>query len=660
MPEFRRLTKAPSAFEIVPTTDDTDTSLFRVKDSSGNTLFEVNSAGGVTPGGRYDIRSYGALGNNIADDGLATHNAIAAANAAGGGTIIIPKGTWTWKSIPSIPANNNPLRIMGEGPGTIIKLTSTGKRAFDVAKVADRDEFRNLEIGNFSLDCNNVTGVDQHTLFGTLSGTGTGLSRVRFQNVYLHDIRSYNVPSDASMTTSHRYMVWIGVNHPAYAEGTQDYLKSIRLERLRAEGGNGGFFVGGIGPGPVSTATLNILCDDIQYHGLWHDSGLTGSNFTANNFFIGSEAKGGRYVLRDCYGKGSGDSGCEIDAPSICLLDNVQIDESFNTSFLLTNFGTPVDGASGQMVVYKACRAKQTSGAVGGGFTFTQLGTPTMGHIVLDDCSYFSQQVGIAAALRIGPATTIGSLTTRRFRLVEQGIDWTSGSAAPDTFSPIQFVGTAAEIRMRDTSVRMTGTRTGAGAVLHTTMMIRTGTFDIDIDGYTVDYQVTSMPTLSFRAFEFGLTATAGIKGSIRRFRIPTFTGGTLSRGVFLGASGTLAISPQLNIEDNDFTNLTANEVFFSGGLTDKVFLRRNRYITNPVPPSAITVTASPFTYQNLDGYAETVTVSGGTVSAIDIAPDGTTFTATGLTSGAFLIDNVTAIKVTYTVLPTMKKYPAK
>lgn len=70
----------------------------------------------------------------------------------------------------------------------------------------------------------------------------------------------------------------------------------------------------------------------------------------------------------------------------------------------------------------------------------------------------------------------------------------------------------------------------------------------------------------------------------------------------------------------------------------------------------AITVGASPFAYTAL---AEgTVTVSGGTVSAISITR-GATVVPTGVTAGVFPLSQGDIITVTYSVLPTMNFIPS-
>ena len=76
------------------------------------------------------------------------------------------------------------------------------------------------------------------------------------------------------------------------------------------------------------------------------------------------------------------------------------------------------------------------------------------------------------------------------------------------------------------------------------------------------------------------------------------------------------------------------------------------------VAPSGITVTASPFTYQNTTAFNGDVIISGGTVSNIEFTRDNTTFYTTGLLMGVLRLSPSDRVRVTYTVAPTMTYVP--
>ena len=74
--------------------------------------------------------------------------------------------------------------------------------------------------------------------------------------------------------------------------------------------------------------------------------------------------------------------------------------------------------------------------------------------------------------------------------------------------------------------------------------------------------------------------------------------------------------------------------------------------------PTAITVGASPYSYQNTTSYAVNVLVNGGTVSAVDFTRDNTTFYSVGVVAGMFTLSPYDRLRVTYTVAPTMTLIP--
>lgn len=70
---------------------------------------------------------------------------------------------------------------------------------------------------------------------------------------------------------------------------------------------------------------------------------------------------------------------------------------------------------------------------------------------------------------------------------------------------------------------------------------------------------------------------------------------------------------------------------------------------------TAITPEASPYSYQNTTPTEAQVSVSGGTISAIQQSYDASNWRATGMTAGMFNVPPMTYLKVTYTVVPTMR-----
>lgn len=75
-----------------------------------------------------------------------------------------------------------------------------------------------------------------------------------------------------------------------------------------------------------------------------------------------------------------------------------------------------------------------------------------------------------------------------------------------------------------------------------------------------------------------------------------------------------------------------------------------------PVSASNVTVGASPFTFQNT--VPGNMTVTGGTVSVIEISRDGTNYFSSGLLGGQFFLCPGDFVRVTYVVAPTLTWFP--
>jgi len=74
----------------------------------------------------------------------------------------------------------------------------------------------------------------------------------------------------------------------------------------------------------------------------------------------------------------------------------------------------------------------------------------------------------------------------------------------------------------------------------------------------------------------------------------------------------------------------------------------------NPRPATAITVTASPFTYKNTSGAPEYVHISGGTVTGLTL---NGTMGLTAATDTSILVPQGRTLTVTYAVAPTMTSF---
>jgi hypothetical protein len=73
---------------------------------------------------------------------------------------------------------------------------------------------------------------------------------------------------------------------------------------------------------------------------------------------------------------------------------------------------------------------------------------------------------------------------------------------------------------------------------------------------------------------------------------------------------------------------------------------------------SGITLTGSPFVWQNTGAAVATVIIFGGTVTLIELSRDGSTWYTSGLILGTFRVAPSDRLRVTYAVAPTMTLFP--
>jgi len=91
--------------------------------------------------------------------------------------------------------------------------------------------------------------------------------------------------------------------------------------------------------------------------------------------------------------------------------------------------------------------------------------------------------------------------------------------------------------------------------------------------------------------------------------------------------------------------------------MLNKVYAKNVKF-SGFMTPTAITVGASPFVYQNQDFIEEDIIISGGSVSNIAWSRDGTTYYNLGLTAGKIRLEPGEYLQITYTTAPTMTKVP--
>ena len=104
----------------------------------------------------YNPKDFGAAGDNTHDDTQAIKDAVAAAHAAGGGTVYATAGNYKLTDVITLPAGVN---IQGDGRGaTFFNQTGTNKRVFALAGGTD-NIYADLFMADFTANANGTAAV---------------------------------------------------------------------------------------------------------------------------------------------------------------------------------------------------------------------------------------------------------------------------------------------------------------------------------------------------------------------------------------------------------------------------------------------------------------------------------------------------------------------
>jgi hypothetical protein len=552
-----------------------------------------------------DIRAFGAIGDGSNDDALAMQAAIN--SLPDGGTVVIPPGVWTWKSVPGLPRNlSSRLIIRGSG-GAVIKLTSTGPRAFDFNKIADHDTFQNLELRNFDVDANSIGGL-HHIVLGTYIN-GTTTTRINLAHIAIGQIRVVNALVDSNTGTNHRLGVWLVVRQAAANEATQNSITDVLIEDYWQQGGNAAIAVNGSG-GSGNGPDLNVLVDNVTIDRWYHSLiSVPSVSFPSSHVQVGSRAKGGPIGCRvsNGYGEYSGDVGVEIDQINCVVTKNV-IRDSRNAHFLFTQFNNPDQGAGTQIYdVYNNSAIVISALTTYHAFSFRTASQTTpcpFGTVRMRDNSLLHNQAampGQAAAIMrddtgaVAAGTLRTSFECERFTAYFRGINYASATSV--TRAPIGISPTTAgynRVVLKEIDVRWSGTSTGGATLSLPAVEVYGTALDVSIDGVRSDYLgFTGLGTNGARILELGLAAASTLVGQavIRNCKFLDVGDSSAGFGINLSSSNlTVGANQSILIENCDFSKMAGGtEVAFNTGTKAKVYFNRNNWRIYPNTPKNVT-----------------------------------------------------------------------
>jgi hypothetical protein len=590
-----------------------------------------------------------------ASDAAAVVQSVITALGTGGGDVWL-SGSLAWGSIPRFSAGiTGHLRILGLG-GCKVTLSSAGPSLIAINYTADDATFQNVTVENLLLDAGNLSGATGvPTVFSTLS-SGVTYQAVNFDNITVRDIKATNLHDN-------QHGVGINMLHSGAGRGTQTTTTNVLIERVRVEGGKKGFEVCCHG-GPTATG-YNALVDQIRIYDCWHERSTAPVSFQVHvNYHVGNLAQGGLVHIKGCHGRYSGDVGIETNAIDYCLIENCDIGDSISACYYHTNYNA-APNPTRQVLRYVNCRGNRTGIDGGYGWQSANGGTGNANaqNYEIIDCERFKNRSASGTnpdAINIGGS--MGRVLIQNFRHDDKGMTGSTGGNVMNSIC-LQSTGANTVYLLRDVLLQVNGSTTNV-SWLHIGISV-IGDTSVQLHDWRNVRVITNVTgtTANSTGASFGVGgSTITVGGVIEGFRY-TNANDSAPIGVTMNQATTVTISqPPLVWRDCDFTGMT-NGTEFSYPLSgNKQFMRfeRVKFRTNPLAVATISPTGSPFTYQNLDGYRETVTVQGGTVSKVELSRDNSTFVDVGTTAGAFPLEPADYIKITYSVAPTMKKIPER
>jgi hypothetical protein len=419
---------------------------------------------------------------------------------------------------------------------------------------------------------------------------------------------------------------------------------------------------------------VNAFIDNVTFNRCrWTGLGVLTEYAAQEGFQIGGRGYGGRYEIKDCYAYGSGDNCFEVDGHSYALLDNCLADGIGGATvdgYTLAGFSTPLDQ---QETIYRNCRARMAEAETGNprGWGINAIDSASsvvgafVGPVTLQGCRAYDPSSTWGANGRLvrvnGDLPSLKLLDTRLIApkkfVVLSGTtnEWLISWVGVTELNRVRLV-------IRDLSIDVQGSVKLEGHGETHGYLLKENTFELDVDNFVSTFNLPGSGTHSHEGISLvGGAGTVLAPSIIRRYK-PSQVGDAGAYGLHIGDTSHLVINDKLVLEDCDFTSLGngSNELKFDAtSNAAKVFLIRPRmHLAFPIERSTISVTASPFSYQNLDGYPELVTVVGGTVSKIEYQTGEAHFVELGVVAGAFRLDNADTLKVTYSGAPTMIKQP--
>jgi hypothetical protein len=564
------------------------------------------------------------------------------------------------------------VNIVGAANAKII-LSANTSRFLYLNKIADYDTFQKIRIERLEIDAGNTAGKGG-VILGNVQTNGNTPTRLNFANIVVRDVKATNLYEEDTTATSQRMGIMLIGNHAAALEATQTSTTDILIEGVDVYGGAGcanvcsfgGTLVGGV----------NHYYNNVRFRRVRHVVATAPVNTgSQTSFFITGTGFGDYCEIIDAYSKNISDDAIEIGAMQTVLLERCRLEDPFLIGVMAKNFHPAIDTAR-QVIT---CTDVIVIGTVAGRTAATDGGVRCVAFSLADDGNeygtirlirpqYYLDGSSSAHALPSQKAQFFGvdTVNVRRVEIYQPKVvynNYTDDRTGSHDTHVVYFSSSYAtpKLLVRDADIRFDGLSATTTSASQISIIRVEGHAECDIDGVDLVIPANTWTSGFIRVVDIGRGFGSIIGGRVRRLRPRIgLIGGIAVYGCYINSTTTLTVTGEIEVSDCEFSGLTnsSGEVVIDSTQVGKVRSLANGLRAGQPAVASVTPGASPYTYQTTTGYPQQITVSGGTVSLIEVQALGGSFFTTGLTSGTFLVRQGHRLRITYSAAPTMIAVP--
>lgn len=668
----------PISVDVLTTADFAPALLDELNDTSSDVSSVLRAAFGsaVRP------EMFGAKGDGVTDDTAAMQTAVSFAEtladtgrpvtmALDGHYLLNKPGTKGVALTPNNSGARGRISIVGTARARIT-LTANTPLFLITTKQAKYDTFQKITVSDLQIVASG-TAHEGGVIIGNILPNGTNQTYLNYADITVRRVTCTNLFEEASGATSQAMGIMLIGQHDAALEATQTSTKNIVVEDVEVFGGAGLANVCSFGSALVGG--VNHYYDRIMYRRCRHViATVPTTNGPQTSYFICGGGFGDYCEIVDCYSKNISDDGVEIGAMQTILLERVTVEDAFLEHFLFRNFHALQD-PDNQVVNIIDCRTTVSPAlvAAAGASNTRYVSYNWLANAGAFGTFNFVRPVFLfdgGSSTKSYPDSGSNFIGTRGIPIKSLSIagakvryrNYTADRPTNHDVSIIHAASTSArsKVTIRDLDVKLDGITVPSTAQTLVRLIRIDGDTTLDIDNLTCDVPAYTAASGGLRLIEIGSASGALVRGRIRGFNPKTGTAsGVGNYGVYVNSTANLTLDRELYVEQCDFTGMaTATKEIFVD-TTQRAFVKALDVAWKTVPTIAtVAVGASPYTYVNADPYPRMVTVSGGTVTGIDVWGITGSAISTGLTAGTFILRPGQLLRITYSAVPTVLSVP--